>query len=197
MILNHGISTLELIDDHDFSPFSTDNNFTYNKIYIGDDIQQERFQIVSRIGLLKRNESNNDQIIESAIICESGGATVLSDQSFLIIDEQLILCVCDMVYSLDINSFDLKWKIKADEITCFSIHHFGDGLITHGELQLTKLSYDGKIQWQFGARDILITPDHYKDFWIEDELVIVRDWAGYKYYLNKEGAIVKEVKLNN
>lgn len=187
-------STLELIDDHNYTPFSADNPVRYGKAFISEAILKKEEQMVSKAGIFIRDKFDNDNIMNSAIICETGGATSMSSKSFMVKNNDLILCICNMIYSLDLTSLNLNWKTRVDQVTCFTIHEFAEGMITHGELQLTYLNFDGVIQWAFSARDIFVTSDNKHEFRIESGLVIVRDWLGYEYSVNSKGELMREIK---
>ena len=185
-------SHLELFDDCHYTPYSTDNPVPYKKIYLSKDIEDRSFQIVARVGILLRDKIDRENLINSAIICESGGATHLGPQSFLIRGNELILCICNHLYSLDLNSLDLNWRTQVDDITCFSLHEFGGGILTHGELQLSFLNFNGTLQWEFLARDIFVTYEESPAFRIENDL-IVKDFSGYEYHVNSKGEVEKEI----
>lgn len=197
MKISHQHKTIELINDENYTPFSTDNPFPYSRVYIAEDIRERGFQVVSKIGIIIRDVSDPDKVLCAAIICETGGATSIGEQTQIIEGQNLVVCICNMVYCLNIHTLDLQWKTKADTITCFCIHKFGQGLITHGELELTKLDFNGLIEWQFSAREIFVTPNDQPAFRIEGECAIVQDWSGYEYVIDANGKPITETKIGH
>jgi hypothetical protein len=124
--------------------------------------------------------------------------TKLHDKSFLIENDILIICVCNQVYALQLNTLDLSWKLEANWATCFSIHKLKDGFVTHGELQITKFNLKGEILWQFAAEDIFVTFDNEKSFIIEEDIIIVQNWFGFEYHIHtSNGKLVKKCKVKS
>lgn len=185
---------IELCDDRNFTPFSTDNPVNYNHAYISEDIQERGFQTVSKVGIISRDKLT-DETVNSAIICElGGGATTIHNTSYLVYQNNLLICISDKVYSLNLSTFTLNWKMKKDPATCFSIHTWEDDFITHGELELHKFDKYGNTKWYFSARDIFVNDDNKREFRIENNVAIVKDWSGYEYHLAPNGKIIKEIK---
>jgi len=186
---------IELVSDQNFTPFSADNIIDYNFKYFAEEIEKQTCYLTSRLGILVKNQTDfEEKLINSAIICETGGATGIYKDTFLIEEANLLICVCDKIYSISLPTLELNWKVQADEATCFSIHRFSDGYIIHGELAITYLGKSGEILWQFLARDIFVTIDSQKDFTIENDTIIVKDWSGYEYHLNADGKVIREIK---
>ncbi len=82
--------------------------------------------------------------------------------------------------SLGIPMLELDWATKTDWATCFGVYHSEKHgcLISHGELQVARISDDGQIVWEAGGADILtngisVHDDHIRviDF-NDDEYVI-------------------------
>ena len=182
---------IELFDEQQYKPNSADNAFTYDQIYLSEEIEVEGYQPTSMIGIIARDKANHDIVLSSAIVGEVGGATRLSEESFLTEGNQLIFCICNQVYALDLLSLELQWKLEADMATCFSLYRFGKGIVVYGELQISLLGFDGGLLWQFGASDIFVTPDNQEAFRIEGDLIVVKDWSGDEHWLNEKGEVVK------
>ena len=188
---------VEVFPDHNYAPFSADNPHQYDHVYLSPEIRERSFQAVSKTGLRLRDATTEEGTVRhSAIICETGGLTSIESKSVLLAGEDLLICAGKMLYCLNLPSLGLKWKTQVDGAVCFSVHTFSDGLLTHGELQLTKLSLDGWRQWEFSARDIFVTNDQEKELRFEQGLVVVRDWSGYTYFLDAAGKVVRETKAD-
>ena len=60
------------------------------------------------------------------------------------------------------------------------------------ELEIVMINLKGEKNWSFSARDIFVRPDTKSDsdvFQIQGENVIVHDWEGNKYILDKWGQL--------
>ncbi|MBT31776.1 MAG: hypothetical protein CMO01_19125 [Thalassobius sp.] len=180
---------IELFEDQAFVPLSSDNSSNYDYEYLAD---ENNYSYVSKIGIRIWGE-NEKVILSSAIICEVGGATTVHDSSFLIENNVILICVCNKVYSLDLESLKLNWKLQVDDVTCFSIIKWDNHFVTHGEIQLSYFNGDGGIIWTFSARDIFVTLESEDDFRLENGIAIVRDFSKVEYHLNSKGKVIKEI----
>jgi hypothetical protein len=109
----------------------------------------------------------------------------------VITNDSLLICCCDKVYSLSIPKLEIKWKKSFDPATCFAIYPFKGDFIIHGELHVTRIDMDGHEKWNFGARDIFVTPDGKDSFKLIDDKIKLRDWEGYEYILNEQGQEIR------
>ena len=66
------------------------------------------------------------------------------------------------------------------------------GFILHGETELFR--YDEQLNrvWSFSGRDIFVTLDGKKTFWIEKDTIHCRDWLGWHYVLDMDGKLISE-----
>ncbi len=184
MTTNYHDYTVEIIDEPNFGLNSNDNTSTYDKIYY----DETGYQPTSMHGI---KVSKDGVHLSSAIICEVGGATGIYDNSFIIIDDALLICCCDTVYSFKLPNLTLNWKKEFDLATCFSIYSFKSDFIIHGELQISRVDKNGIKKWEFGARDIFVTSDGKESFGLKEDKIYLRDWQGYEYVINENGQEVK------
>jgi hypothetical protein len=93
-------------------------------------------------------------------------------------DGALYLGAGDEVVALAIPSLEVLWRTKADHACVFGLQEIEgeDALLVHGELEITRLGLDGRIQWQRGGRDIFTG-----GCVIDDDEVIAIDWDGAEY----------------
>jgi hypothetical protein len=176
--------TVELHDEPTYRFGSTDNNFNYSKHYFGDGATKYP---TSKHGI---KIYQNNQIINSCIIIGSGGSTCVHQTSSLIDNDRLVICCCDTVFSLTLPDLELKWKIQADQATCFQIFKHEDDYIIHGELQVTKLDKDGNKKWEFGGADIFVSIDNEDEFKIESDGILLTDFAKTKYKIDFDGKLL-------
>ena len=172
--------TVDIVDEPNFNVGSTDNSFKYDNVYFDD----TEFQPTSKHGI---KISIGGQIISSAIICGTGGATGIHDNSFLIKNDNLLICCCDTVYSFNLPILTLNWKKELDQATCFAIYQFKDDFIIHGELEIKRIDKNGQVKWNFSTKDIFVTPDGSESIKLTDDKIELTDWDGDKYILNEHG----------
>lgn len=111
--------------------------------------------------------------VSSCILGASRGASSIHDHSAVICDNSLIVAVGPFVAALHLPTLELRWKTRADEITCFGVYHSpsNDCFISHGELEVARISYQGKIEWSNGGADIFTN-----GFALKKHCVEVVDW---------------------
>lgn len=178
--------TIEVLDEPTYKFGSADNNFNYSKHYFGDGAKEYP---TSKHGIKIYQDY---QIIDSCIIIGSGGATGVHQNSSLLDKDQLIICCCETIFCLTLPELELKWKTQADQATCFQIFKQEDDYIIHGELQVAKLDKFGKIIWEFGGADIFVCIDNEEEFKIENDGILVTDFAKTKYKIDFDGKLLQQ-----
>lgn len=176
--------TVDIIDDPTFRPGSADNSFKYDTVYCDDN----EFQPTSKHGI---KITKDGQSITSAIICETGGVSGIHDNSFVLTDNNLLICCCDTVYSFKLPGLTLIWKKEFDLATCLSIYPFKDDFIIHGELQIKRIDMEGNVKWDFSANDIFVTKDGSEAIKLFGDRIEVTDWNGDTYALNEDGQLTR------
>lgn len=184
MEVQHKQYKIEFVNASNYTLDSSDNIEEYNFEYFNGTQNEDKVYSTSKHGI---RVFENDEEINSAIICEVGGATGIHSRSFLVEDENLFICCCDKIYSLKIPELTINWSKRLDPASCFGIYKFKGDLIIHGELQISRIDLQGNIKWSFGACDIFVTPDGQESFVIEQETIKLKDWAGYEYTLDEFG----------
>jgi hypothetical protein len=175
---------IEVTDEPTYKFGSSDNNFNYSKHYFGEGATEYP---TSKHGI---KIYKDDEIIDNCIIISSGGATGIHQNSSLLDKDQLIICCCDTIFCLTLPYLELKWKTCADRATCFQIFKHQDDYIVHGELQVSKLDQDGKIKWEFGGADIFVSIDNEEEFKIENDGILLTDFAKTKYKIDFDGKLI-------
>lgn len=182
MIAHYNQYEIEVFDDESYDINSNGNPNRYQYLIRS---AKDIYQPSAKHGIRVRE---NGVECASAIICASGGATGIYDNSFLIKEDLLFICCTDHVYALQIPSLQLIWKCNADWATCFSVHEFDGDLIVYGETTISRITTDGNIKWQFGGADIFVLPDNRAEpFKIEGNEILLNDWEGNHYRLNGDG----------
>jgi hypothetical protein len=92
----------------------------------------------------------------SAIFGASGGSTTVHQHSAVEVDGRLYLAVGDQVVCLNLVTGLREWSRRVDLATCFGIYWdcLHEALISHGELQISRLSLTGDEIWSAGGADI-------------------------------------------
>jgi hypothetical protein len=183
MIIPFEQYTVNLVDDPSFKPGSADNLFNYDNIYY----DEKQFQPTSKHGI---RVTRSEQSFASAIICETGGGTTIHENSFILKNDNLLICCCAKVYSFKLPELTLNWKKRFDTATCFAIHPFKKDFIIHGELEIKRIDIEGNVKWDFSARDIFVTQDGTEAMRLFEDRIELTDWEGDKYVLDEYGKVM-------
>lgn len=111
------------------------------------------------------------------LLCEAG-CPAITDGRALLRDGMLIACVRDHVVCLGLPSLDVRWMTDVDDACVFALMEIdgADALLVHGELDITRIGVDGRIQWRRGGGDIFTG-----GCWIDGDAVVAVDWVGAEY----------------
>jgi hypothetical protein len=157
----------------------------FDNVYISTD----HFALISAVAV-KFYEGG--ELIKSALIGGSGGATGVSKTSIIADNHNLTGCCCDTVFCLSLPELKLLWQTRADEATCFQIFKYRDDYIVHGELEISRIDQNGKIVWRQSGGDIFTTiegkPD---DFKVMNEYILATDWNHKIYKFDFDGNIME------
>ncbi|MFZ6862517.1 hypothetical protein ACO0K7_07770 [Undibacterium sp. Ji67W] len=91
-----------------------------------------------------------------AVFGAAGGCSTIHQHSAVLLDDNLYLAVGDSIVCFNLGGRELVWALPVDSATCFGIHYDArrDALISHGELEIARVSKDGKIVWTSSGADI-------------------------------------------
>src|SRR5579871_1563272 len=142
---------IDVTDDATYSKASTDNDSPYDFVY--QDEEAREYQSSNHAIKLFRG----GELIKSAIVCAVPAYTAIHKHSAVLKDNNLYVACGDKVFSVALPDLELKWMVQVDQSMCLGIYKADDGLFAHGELSVTRLGVDGKIIWQTGLRDIIVT----------------------------------------
>lgn len=190
MIVNFKNSVVEVTNESDLDLLEFGEKF--QKKYPADLGIELEFEPSSKHGI-RITEDGVEKC--SALLLESGGATRISKNSFLIKNDLIYICCSCQIYSLNLADLTSNWRNQYDVATCFGIYEFDEDFIIHGEIQVSRINKNGEIKWSFSARDIFVNPDVKTEFKIVDNRIELIDWEGCKYVLNADGKILTEVKI--
>lgn len=174
---------IELTVEESYNKNSSDNINDYSKIFF----DESEFEFPTKIGL---KLFENGDIIQSSIIGSIGGGTGIHRSSQIIEDDRILVCCSDSIFCLSIPELDLIWKTQADQATCFEIFKYRDSYVVHGELEISRLDYNGRIMWQQSGADIFTTPKGENDFKITEEYIKATDWDNRSYKFDFDGNLI-------
>ena len=90
------------------------------------------------------------------LLCSAGGASGVHARSLCILRDRCFVAVGPYVASLSLPTLEVLWSTQVDSATCFGVHPTVDGtsLISHGELEVSRLTLAGEILWTAGGADV-------------------------------------------
>lgn len=175
--LAHGSHVIEVVNDSSYSLGSRDNQARYQREEILGDAQ---FQLTSRHGLISMLAGAP---IASVTFGATGGASGVHERSLALLEDVGFLAVGPFIACVDLPMLGTRWVRQVDSATCFGIHICADGssLISHGELEIARLTLGGDILWRAAGRDIFTG-----DISVEAAGVHAEDFNGATYWFELE-----------
>ncbi|MFX0141015.1 MAG: hypothetical protein ACFFDN_45670 [Candidatus Hodarchaeota archaeon] len=181
--INYKQYRIQIFNDETYSSNSVDNLNKYDYEYTSEFSKYYNYYSKHGVRIFQ-----NDIIIKSAILCCcDGGSTVVHNNSAILNNDSLIVCVGSYLYNLNVPSLKLNWLLKADSATCFEVFYKNDMYIVHGELEISQVTKDGNIVWQFSGKDIFTTQTGINDFIIKDKYIVAKDWEYNVYHIDFNG----------
>ncbi|HYW11128.1 MAG TPA: hypothetical protein VE871_04200 [Longimicrobium sp.] len=116
--------------------------------------------------------------VASAVLLCDAGCPAVSSTSTALRGGTLYVSMQDHVAALSLPSLDTRWMTDVDDACVFGFVEVAgmDALLVHGELCISRLGLDGRIQWQQGGADIFTG-----GCWMADGVVVAADWNGTEY----------------
>ena len=170
--LTHNELRIAISNDSTCSLESVDNHRSYQHEYKLGGAEH----ISSRHSVLVVDYCEHE--ISSCLLLAGGGASGIHEHSAVIHDNQFLIAVGPYLAALGLPDLELKWFTEVDSATCFGVYHSEKHrcFITHGELEVARISYTGQIEWQCGGADIFTN-----GFRLFDDCVEVVDWNNDLY----------------
>jgi hypothetical protein len=115
------------------------------------------------------------------LLTAGGGASRVHEHSAVLIDDHCYVGVGDTLCALSIPHLRLEWHRKVDWATCFGVYFSPkhNCLLSHGELEISRIELDGRIVWQTGGRDIFS-----EGFRHDDDMIEVTDFYRTTYRIS-------------
>ncbi|SDY92354.1 hypothetical protein [Nitrosomonas sp. Nm33] len=135
------VGTIELVNEPVYSFGSADNVRGY--------LFAKNLATQSIHGILLNGEP-------VAVLGCDGSGSVVHEHSAVYTNGFLYVAVGNCVVCIQLNPFAFKWSVQADTATCFGVYFEGRrrALISHGELEIARLSESGEVLWSASGADI-------------------------------------------
>ncbi len=126
----------------------------------------------------------------NCLILAGGGSTGVSKQSAILQNSNTWIGIGDQLVCLSLPNLQLLWNKQIDEATCFGVYLSPDGLgiLVHGEISVSKVSFSGKTLWSSAGKDILT-----EGFQVYDKHIEVIDFNKEKYQIDIESGNINFV----
>jgi hypothetical protein len=147
--LTCGQFALTLLDDPTYTAGSPDNVQPYDR----EHCFVKEYLPVSKYGLVCREPGGETH---SCILLAGVGASRVHEHSAVALKGSCFVGIGDMLCSLSLPALDLRWATKVDTATCFGVYYCPrhDCLLSHGELEVARVSLSGEIVWSTSGKDI-------------------------------------------
>jgi hypothetical protein len=136
---------IELVNEPTYSFASTDNLRTYPlELNLSP-----KSRPTSIHGILFKGEP-------VAILANDGGASGVHEHSAALVEGFLYVAVGDSVVCMSLAPAQIRWSLQVDPATCFGVYFDVQhkALISHGELEVARLSESGSVLWSASGADI-------------------------------------------
>lgn len=159
--------------------------FPYRNYFIN--IEDKPYEDACRGQRIEVKTFENQREMASCIV-SSELFSVSNEDSFLIDENRLLLCCGNLLYCLSLPKLEIIWKTITDDVVNFKIYKLEDGYLTHGEICITKIDFQGNKVWEFSGADIWVSVDKgEKEVILEKEHILLRDFNGGKYIIDYNG----------
>jgi hypothetical protein len=97
-----------------------------------------------------------DAVLASRVLLAGGGGSGVHAHSAFVHIDTCFVAVGPFVCALELPTLRLLWHTRTDAATCFGVYDAPGyaSIISHGELEIARLSYSGQLLWSGGGRDI-------------------------------------------
>lgn len=168
---------VEIRNEPTYSFASADKQRSYQHEY---GLTGGGYQFTSRHGVRCWKDG---EVVGSAVLGASGGATGVHDSSAVIARSQCFVAVGPCVAALALPTLALVWSTEVDAATCFGVYSSSDtqALISHGELEVARLTFGGAVVWTAGGADIFT-----EGFQIDRGVIRVLDFEKRSYNFDEK-----------
>jgi hypothetical protein len=161
-----------LLNDPAYTVNSTDNTRSYDTEFM---LAERQSHASSQHGITVESPGS---MAQSCIILAEGGATGIHEHSAILHGGRYIVAVGRYMCSLRLPLLELEWSTPVDTATCFGVYRSLKHAcyISHGELEIARVSYSGEIVWSASGKDIFTG-----HFTLLEDFIEVVDFNDEKY----------------
>ena len=173
MIFESHDYAVEVFDERAYVCGDSSNSRSYSKEY---NLAPE-YRPSSSYGIKCVNSGAN------CIIQAGGGASAITKHSLVFGDSTFWILVGDQLVCLSLPTLTLLWNKTIDSATGFELFLSpdGKGLLIHGELEISKVTFEGVVIWSTSGKDIFT-----EDFIVHEKHIEATDFNGEKYHIKIE-----------
>lgn len=104
---------------------------------------------IHRVRCTRASGETNEVVLRS-----TGGATGVHVHSIVVIGTVCFAAVGSSIVALSLPTLAFMWSALVDDGACFGVHGYDGSIISHGELEIRRLSADGSTIWSAGGADV-------------------------------------------
>jgi hypothetical protein len=171
IVRNVGSCRLELRNEAAFAHTDTALSIQYSRRYRF----RNEYRPSSCHGVICADEAGGHV---SVLLCAAGGVTGVHERSLCVLENHCFVAVGPYIVGLTLPELEILWSTEVDSATCFGIHPTVDGgaLISHGEIEVSRVDLSGKILWKASGADIFT-----EGLWVTRTEVHVEDFNHDRY----------------
>lgn len=176
LVLTCDLDKVKIVDEPTYTFGSVDNARRYR--YEIPLVSEERPTSIHGVLL------NDEPIV---VFGAGGGCSTVHEHSGLVLDSKLYLAVGDRIVCFVPLDQRLAWSSQVDSVTCFGIYYnpCRHALVSHGELEITRIDEAGEILWSSSGADIF-----FGGFRLEVEYISAVDFDGREYRFSYETGLL-------
>jgi hypothetical protein len=135
----------------------------------------------------------HDTTLASRVLLAEGGCSGVHTHTAFVRGDTCFVAVGPFVCALQLPTLRLIWHARTDAATCFGIYDATGyaSIISHGELEIARLSYSGQLIWSASGRDIFS-----EGFELHDDHAEATDFGGTRYRFDLETGQSQILRVN-
>jgi hypothetical protein len=186
MIFNFGQFDIEITMEpyeHKYSELKPDTS-TKEYVLVTEYSYSPHYRIV-----MKTYDVNQ----KSCLIQTDGCIIDVNSDSIVQNCDHLYIAIGREICCLNTNSLELIWHTEVDLCTCFGIHLLPDktGIISHGEIDIARVSLNGDIEWRASGKDIFT-----EGFLLLADHIEVIDFNHDKYHIDISNGKISQLSVD-
>ena len=149
LVLQNAEYQIIIQNDDTYTPKSSDNKYTYEKEYFFGSEKYAHSQYSVTV-------KSSGAIVHTGILLASSGLSGVHNHSATLHKDLCLVAIGSHLVALRVPVLDVEWATQVDTVTCFGVYHSAkySCFLSHGELEISRVSYRGVIEWQCSGKDI-------------------------------------------